>query len=56
MNGVKCYEHSTFVENVDNTKVLFEKVDKMLTRMNVILGGLVVSSILLAVNLIITYK
>jgi hypothetical protein len=53
MNGIKCYEHSTFVENVDNTKALFEKVDRMLTRMDVILGGIVVSCILLVINLVV---
>ena len=53
MDNVKCYEHSTFIENVDNTKILFTKVDAMLTRINVALGGLVVACVLLALNLVV---
>jgi hypothetical protein len=53
MDGVKCYEHSTFAENVDNTKILFGKVDAMLTRINIALGGLVVACVLLVINLVV---
>ena len=53
MEDKKCYEHSTFVENVCDTKTLFKKFDEMMTRMNVVLGGIVVASVLLAINLVI---
>ena len=48
----KCYEHSTFVSNVIQTRLLLTKIDELMVRMNVILGGVAVACLLLAINLV----
>ena len=53
---LKCYEHSTFVKNIADTELLFNKFDKIYIRINIILGGIAVSCILLAVNLLTHMK
>ena len=53
---IKCYEHATFIKNVSDVALLFDKFDKIYIRINIILGGIAVSCILLAVNLLTHLK
>jgi hypothetical protein len=49
----KCYEHATFIKNVLDVSILYERFDKILTRINIILGGIAVSCVLLSINILL---
>ena len=55
MDGRKCAEHSGCMARIDNlekdNEAMAKKVDKIFNRINLILGGIVVSCIMLAINL-----
>jgi hypothetical protein len=63
MNHEVCHEHSGCLKDIDNLKIetrtqweqlskTNQKVDDIMTRLNMILGALVVSALMLAANLI----
>ena len=59
-----CSEHSGCLNAIDNLKInnikqwehiskMDDRIDKIMTRLNVILGGIAVAVLMLAINLVI---
>ena len=55
MDGRKCAEHSGCMARIDNlekdSEAMGKRMDKIFNRINLILGGIVVSCVMLVINL-----